>query len=436
MFKRAAIVFTLVLHGATTGAAAEDKRSLQILVSKDTQSLTVYDGGRAIASSRVSTGKPGHDTPTGIFSILEKRKYHESNIYSNAPMPWMQRLTWSGIALHESGSVPRYPASHGCVRLPADFAKSLYKMTARGIHVIISDRPVMPEPITHASLFAPPAQRPAGDVLSDASLRPSSADPSIRHVEVAMNMPHPPLPLALPKADTATAADEPEPLRILITRRSERDRVADVQAMLTELGFDAGAADGLAGDMTRGAITAYKRWKGLPLNGPLLDDAFLSALYASTGRAAPPAGQLLVRQGFQPVLSEPVGIADPEVALGTFFFTVTRMDRDRGTAAWQGLRLEDDLPQATRKRLGITRMTAGLEEPGSSAGDRTAMQAVTMKAVLDRIHVPAALRARLSEMMSTGTSLTITDAGPGLETTKGTDFITVTHSTPRRASKT
>ena len=84
-------------------------------IEKAEQTLTVYDGDQVIATSKVSTGKAGHTTPSGVFSILEKRKYHESNLYSNAPMPWMQRITWSGVALHESNSVPNYPASHGCV---------------------------------------------------------------------------------------------------------------------------------------------------------------------------------------------------------------------------------------------------------------------------------------------------------------------------------
>ncbi len=105
-------------------AMAGDGQVLQIVVSRDLQSLKVYDGDKVVASSKVSTGKPGHETPTGIFSVLEKRKFHRSNKYSDAPMPWMQRITWSGVALHESNSVPNYPASHGCVRLPLPLPRS------------------------------------------------------------------------------------------------------------------------------------------------------------------------------------------------------------------------------------------------------------------------------------------------------------------------
>jgi len=90
---------------------------LHIIISIKKQQLTLYAGGVPVAHSQVSTGVPGHPTPQGVFSILEKRIYHESNLYSSAPMPYMQRITWSGVAMHQ-GVVPGHPASHGCIRLP------------------------------------------------------------------------------------------------------------------------------------------------------------------------------------------------------------------------------------------------------------------------------------------------------------------------------
>ncbi len=183
MFGRAALALAILPSLAGFSFAAEDGRTIQIIVSRAKQSLTVYDDGKIIATSKVSTGKPGHDTPTGIFSILEKRKYHESNIYSNAPMPWMQRLTWSGIALHE-GKVPNYPASHGCVRLPSGFAKTLFSMTERGAHVIIADEDVAPVVVRHPFLFQPTTDV---QILSDVPLRPSKK--TTGPVELAMNNP-------------------------------------------------------------------------------------------------------------------------------------------------------------------------------------------------------------------------------------------------------
>ncbi|MFL9840394.1 L,D-transpeptidase family protein [Sphingomonas sp. ST-64] len=107
-----------------------------ILVSLPGQVAYVYRDGILIAASTVSTGKKGKGTPAGEFTILQKRVHHRSNLYSNAPMPFMQRLTWDGIALH-AGSLPGYPASHGCIRFPREFAKRLYEITELGTAVSV-----------------------------------------------------------------------------------------------------------------------------------------------------------------------------------------------------------------------------------------------------------------------------------------------------------
>lgn len=111
---------------------------VMVLVSIPKQTLHVYRNGILIGRSTVSTGSKGHGTPSGVFTILEKKKTHHSSTYNNAPMPNMQRLTWSGIAMH-SGNLPGYPASHGCIRLPYDFSKLLFEATAKGGTVVIGD---------------------------------------------------------------------------------------------------------------------------------------------------------------------------------------------------------------------------------------------------------------------------------------------------------
>lgn len=111
---------------------------VSVVVSIPAQLAYVYRDGMLIAVSTVSTGRDGKDTPTGEFTILEKRVFHRSNLYSNAPMPFMQRLTWDGIALH-AGHLPGYPASHGCIRLPKEFAKKLFGVTALGANVSVVD---------------------------------------------------------------------------------------------------------------------------------------------------------------------------------------------------------------------------------------------------------------------------------------------------------
>ncbi|QKK28565.1 L,D-transpeptidase family protein [Rhizobium indicum] len=415
MFSR--LVFGLGLLSATAlvhPALAADVRTLQIIVSKDKQSLAVYDGTEVVATSKVSTGKDGHTTPSGIFSVLEKQKYHESNLYSNAPMPFMQRLTWSGIALHESNSVPRYPASHGCVRMPAAFAKMLYGMTDRGVPVIISDGELAPQPIEHPTLFHPDA--PAMPLLSDVELRPSMPDSPEKPVQVAMNdTAAMPMPAALP-----IAAPEPEPpsepISMLVTRRTLRETVIDIQTLLNQLGFSAGNPDGFLGPSTVQAIKAFRtlRPAEFAADRSLVSDTLLKEVYAAAGKGEPPNGVIMVRQAFKPLFEAPVTIADPGLALGTHFLTLHAVDAKAGTADWLGITLENNLSRETMKRLGITNQESSI---------------ITGKPIarsLSRITIPDETRRKIDALIAPGSTLTISDTGLGRETGEGTDFITIT----------
>lgn len=117
---------------------------IRIVVSLPTQTAYVLQGGALIGVSSVSSGRPGHDTPTGVFNVLEKDPDHHSSLYDDAPMPFMQRLTWDGVALH-AGKVPNHPASHGCIRLPLEFARALYGVTRVGARVEVTDEYVEPD---------------------------------------------------------------------------------------------------------------------------------------------------------------------------------------------------------------------------------------------------------------------------------------------------
>ena len=123
-----------------------------VFVSLPDQVVYVYRNGVRIGRSTVSTGKPGKTTPTGVFTVLQKKVDHESSIYKGAKMPHMQRLTWTGIALH-AGHLPGYPASAGCVRLPVDFAAKLYTVTTLGTTVIIADNRSAPSQSTQPGLL-------------------------------------------------------------------------------------------------------------------------------------------------------------------------------------------------------------------------------------------------------------------------------------------
>ena len=386
-------------------AWAGEGQNLAIVVSRDKQSLVVYRGSQVIATSNVSTGKPGHATPTGIFTVLEKQKYHESNLYSSAPMPFMQRITWSGVALHESNSVPRRPASHGCVRLPHAFAKSLYGMTEAGVPVVIADEPLTPEGIAHPTLFRPSNPATNGTLLSDATLRLKPVSDFVVPTEVASNEASiaPPEPLvAAPRSDKG--------LRILITRRGLADDVKDIQTILNQLGFDAGEPDGRLGRKTVAAINAFKLTKDMPVKGNLLTEQLVDAVYTAGGKPKPPAGQLFVRQDFKPLFDAPVPLANPEIALGTHFLQLGAMDPALGTADWYGMTVPDSMSKATARRLGITAPAGSLDE------------------AMDRIAIPPDLRERIEALLTPGSTITITDGGLGKETgTEGTDFVTLTH---------
>jgi L,D-transpeptidase catalytic domain len=154
-----------------------------ILVSLPDQLLYVYRNGVRIGRSTASTGKPGKRTPTGVFTVLQKKVRHESSIYKGAQMPHMQRLTWTGVAMH-AGNLPGYPASAGCVRLPVDFAANLYSVTTMGVYYLSENGATnqlcetSPTTITTAShrsrlqqrgprtIYSPSGWRPAGQLKS------------------------------------------------------------------------------------------------------------------------------------------------------------------------------------------------------------------------------------------------------------------------------
>ncbi|MBV9563045.1 MAG: L,D-transpeptidase [Bradyrhizobium sp.] len=134
-------------------SAAKPQGPLIIAVSVSKQQVKIYDDTGVFAQAPVSTGMAGHATPMGVFSVIQKQKWHQSNIYSGAPMPYMQRITWSGVAMH-AGVLPGYPASHGCIRMPAAFAVKMYGWTRMGARVIVAPGEIAPESFSHALLPA------------------------------------------------------------------------------------------------------------------------------------------------------------------------------------------------------------------------------------------------------------------------------------------
>jgi hypothetical protein len=154
-----------------------------IVVSLPDQLVYVYRDGIRIGVSTCATGRPGHATPTGVFTILQKDKTHRSSLYNDASMPFTERLTWSGVALH-AGNLPGYPDSHGCVHLPLAFSKLLFAVTQLGTPVIIADAATAPAEVLHPGLLwnaeieqDVQSVEPGGAAAADAQATPAAGPP-------------------------------------------------------------------------------------------------------------------------------------------------------------------------------------------------------------------------------------------------------------------
>src|SRR6266404_6350095 len=138
---------------APENESAKPQGPLIIAISIDRQNLKLYDANGFFAETPISTGMRGHPTPMGVFSVIQKHRFHHSNIYSGAPMPYMQRITWSGVAIH-AGVLPGYPASHGCIRMPMAFAIKMWNWTKMGVRVVITPGEITPASFSHPLLVA------------------------------------------------------------------------------------------------------------------------------------------------------------------------------------------------------------------------------------------------------------------------------------------
>ena len=197
------------------------KGPLQIIISIADQRVSLYDNGALIARSSVSTGIPRHPTPLGVFSVIGKQRWHRSNLYSAAPMPYMQRITWSGIALH-AGVLPGHPASHGCIRLANGFADRLWHLTKRGTRVIIAHDDVQPVEITNPHLFKPKAASgsPESRATVAGSINPAAAEdaPLLSNADAqeAVNLEAP------GSAPAGVARQKIVPISVFVSRKSSK----------------------------------------------------------------------------------------------------------------------------------------------------------------------------------------------------------------------
>lgn len=209
---------------------SKPKGPVYAIISLGDQRMSVYDSTGRIAQTRVSTGTRGHRTPKGVFSVIQRRRHHYSNLYNAAPMPWMQRITWSGVAMH-AGHVPGYPASHGCIRLPYSFAPKMWRMSHMGSRVIVAPRDTEPYEIAHKALPLPTMHTmPAAVAQSQARAEP------VAHVELASMETPARIPVAT-APESLTDSDEQRPSKLnpiayaaALKEQAKADKVATKKA--------------------------------------------------------------------------------------------------------------------------------------------------------------------------------------------------------------
>ena len=399
----------------------------------------------------MSSGQRGRETPAGIFSVIQKDADHHSNLYDDAFMPHMQRLTWSGIALH-GGPLPGYAASHGCVRMPFDFAERLFDITQMGLRVIVAPTDVAPVEIAHPMLFQ---TRPGAETL--AAARMANADEAAKKLDQARRV----AGAAFRESTRAMV-----PVRVAENQKLKAETL--LEATETRLGAaTSGEAKQQAeSDKAQAAARVAELQTQLDTakaeQQPKLDAltaAREAVAVAETARAAADEAarlatrqlepvsvlisrktqRLYIRQGFEPVLDVPVTILDPDRPIGTHIFTAMERAGGETKLRWSVVSLESGRshggalePQSPAAR-GAHGRDAAATLPAEPSGAKRA-EPSSAKSALERIVIPQDVLDRLSAI-APRSSLIVTDEALSSETGKGTDFVVLLSGEPQGGIK-
>jgi hypothetical protein len=437
---------------------------LLAIVALREQRVTIYDADGKILRAPVSTGQSGYETPAGIYSVIQKEAEHFSNLYDDASMPFMQRITWSGIALH-AGVLPGYPASHGCIRMPEDFAEHLFELTKLGMRVLVVPRDTSPLAFAHPLLFKP---RPIVDAGAAAAIQAANGGATSAHHE------RPPLTLRSIAEARAAAASEAarksEAARLDAVRAAgqavrfrraqlvaetalarvrsqlrEAERVEESAASLQVVRHTEETRERLRGELAKAeaefaaaqtagepAIAAANAAREAVKAAEAERITALAAAKEAAARAAPVSvfisrqtQRLYVRQAFQPMFEAAITIADPDKPIGTHVFTAVANIDDGAELRWAAVSMTHE-----GSRENAPRARARYDEPGTAG-----MSAAAAKAALDRIAIPAEEAGRIAEVVSPGSALIVSDEALSKETSKGTDFIVLMSDEPQGGIK-
>jgi lipoprotein-anchoring transpeptidase ErfK/SrfK len=425
------------------------------------QRISIYDAKGKIMESPVSSGQTGYETPAGIYSIVQKEEDHHSNLYDDASMPFMERITWTGMALH-AGVLPGYAASHGCVRLPHDFAERLYDVTNMGMRVVVVRDEITPVEVPQPFMFRSAMQKgPEVDRSLHEGISPTRYSPSEDGLSQLR------MTLAQKSAEAQNAARKVKDLRLGASKSNTEAASAARSLQAVESSFAKAEADVKAAEQAleqaapdRVAQLAEAKAQALSkLNAAQAQlDAAKAQAQSKTDAAAQAQAdvkaadaalsvaldaseearlnltpvsvfisrktmRVYVRKANHPVYETPLMMRDPGKPIGSFVFTALEAGPS-GAMKWNVVSMYKD----------ATNIEPFSKEKQSSARGRrdTAPADVAgAEAALSRLTIPDDALDYISQVVLSGSSLIISDEGPSIETGKDTDFVVFMSGEPQ-----
>jgi hypothetical protein len=443
--------------------------------------------------AHVSSGKTDYENPVGVYSILQKNKDHYSNLYDDAKMPFMQRLTWSGIALH-AGALPGYPASHGCVRLPHNFAENIFPLSKIGTRVIIARDDVAPVDVTHPLLFKPtsaglpataagaatpiayqpdeqtdnaPFQAdltawPERQALLE-SLKPDAAAKAQVAEAAAPELQE------LTKTQKAKAADRAKTAKALkraeTAKRKADDWVTNAQRRVANAKSDrskknaeseaakattaaakanekfvaAKAADDAAGAELDRATAAFDIANGVKQKAVTAAKEAKRKMLPVSVFISRETQRLYVRQGHEAVLDVPVTIAEPHKPIGTHVYTAVDFKGDGNDVHWNVVTLKPreagDIDDYYDPYYDDDPYYGRKKRKTSQLTAPPPTELGPATAALDRITLPPEIVSQVSQYVWPGSSLIISDEEMSKETGEATDFVVLISGEPQGGIK-
>lgn len=442
--------------------------AVMAIVSLVDQRVSFYDAYGGVIQSRVSSGRTAYETPVGVYSILQKKRDHTSNLYEDAAMPFMQRITWSGVALH-AGKLPGHPASAGCVRMPYKFASDVFERTKLGMRVVVARRDVAPIAFTHPLLPKPyyseaeaVLTRTALDPEADESSKASAFEPDLSNWPDRQALLGSLRAAAEVKEAEAKAAAEPvEDLQGAVKARAGEEKKAmaaqksaerakaraEAQVSRAERRLDAATQprtiaareDALAKAQNaldavqekvaeataaaEAAAAAHAEAKDRLASAEAAKAAAEAEAKFARRKTLPISvfvslkeQRLYVRQGHEAVMDVAVDIANPETPIGTYVYQAVDYTEGGDDVTWMA--------------VSIGPHVAGQEGYGKKKAP-TPTEAAGARAALDRVTIPAEVNARISEALWPGSSIIVSDEGISKETGEATDFVVLISGEPQ-----